>query len=469
MRDDVRDMLADENYKKQYGFSTNAEYVEFQKGISEAVVRKISALKGEPEWMLKRRLLAYKVFTEKPVPDWGADLSGINFDDIHYYKMPKAKEATKWEDVPKEIKETFEKLGVPEAERKFFAGEEAQFDSGVIYSSVKKRLEDIGVIFTDMDTALKKYPEIVKKYFGTVVPLTDNKFASLNTATWSGGSFVFVPKGVKVPMPLNAYFRMNSERMGQFERTLIIAEEGSDITYVEGCTAPIYSSNSLHAAVVEVIVQKNAHVRYITIQNWAKNVYNVTTQRAFVEENAHMEWVDANLGSKTNMKYPCLYLRGRNAKGEILSIALASEGQSQDSGGKAYHLAPDTTSRMVSKSISKGTGIATFRGIVYIGKEAENSKASTSCNALLLDSDAKTNTYPYVDVQRNDAMVSHEAKVGKISEDDVFYLMSRGIPESDAVAMIILGFLKDLGDVLPMEYSLELKRLIKLNMAGSVG
>lgn len=469
MADNVHDLLADEGYKKQYGFSTNAEYVDFPKGLSEQVVRKISQLKEEPEWMLQKRLLSYKVFTEKPVPSWGADLSGIDFDDIYYYKMPKAKEATKWKDVPEEIKKTFEKLGVPEAERKFFSGEEAQFDSGVVYSSVKGKLDDLGVIFTDTDTAVKKYPDILKKYFGTVIPMTDNKFASLNTAVWSGGSFVYIPAGVKVPMPLNAYFRINAERAGQFERTLIVAEEGSEVTFVEGCTAPLYSSTSLHAAVVEVVVKRDAHVRYVTIQNWAKNVYNLTTQRSFVEENAHMEFVDANIGSKVNMKYPSVYLRGRHAKGEILSIALAGEGQIQDSGGKAYHLAPDTVSRIVSKSISKGTGLATFRGLLSIGPNAENSKANTVCNALLLDENARTNTFPYMDVQRNDAMVSHEAKVGKISEEEVFYLMSRGISESDAIAMIILGFLKDLGDALPMEYSLELKRLIKLNMSGSVG
>lgn len=465
----VQDMLAAEDYKERYGFSTKVEYDEFEKGISENVVRKISQLKNEPQWMLEKRLLGYKMFLSKPTPAWGADLSSIDYNDIYYYRMTKAKESTRWEDVPEEVKKTFEKLGVPEAERKFFAGAEAQFDSGVVYSNINKQLEGLGVIFTDTDTAVKKYPELMKKYFGTVIPPSDNKFAALNSAVWSGGSFIYVPKGVKVPMPLNAYFRINAERSGQFERTLIIADEGADVTYLEGCTASVYSANSLHAAVVEMVAHKNAHIRYVTIQNWAKNVFNLVTQRAYVDENAHVEWIDANIGSKVNMKYPSVYLRGKHSKGEILSIALAGEGQVQDSGGKVYHLAPDTTSRMVSKSISKGSGLTTFRGLVYVGKEAENAKANTTCDALLLDEDAKTNTYPYVDIQRNDAMMSHEAKVGKISEDEVFYLMSRGIPESDAIAMIILGFLNDLTKVLPMEYSLELKRLIKLDMAGSVG
>jgi Fe-S cluster assembly protein SufB len=465
----VQDILAAEDYKERYGFKTKVEYDDFEKGLSEEVVRKISQLKNEPRWMLEKRLLGYKMFLGKPTPSWGADLSSIDYNDIYYYRMTKAKESAKWEDVPEEVKKTFDKLGVPEAERKFFAGAEAQFDSGVVYSKVNADLEKLGVIFTDTDTAVKKYPELMKKYFGTVIPPTDNKFAALNSAVWSGGSFIYVPKGVKVPMPLNAYFRINAERSGQFERTLIIADEGADVTYLEGCTASVYSANSLHAAVVEIVAHKNAHVRYVTIQNWAKNVYNLVTQRAYADENAHVEWIDANIGSKVNMKYPSIYLRGKHSKGEILSIALAGEGQVQDSGGKLYHLASDTTSRMVSKSISKGSGLTTFRGLVYVGKDAENSKVNTTCDALLLDEDAKTNTYPYVDIQRNDAMMSHEAKVGKISEDEVFYLMSRGIPESDAIAMIILGFLNDLTKVLPMEYSLELKRLIKLDMAGSVG
>jgi Fe-S cluster assembly protein SufB len=460
--------ISDKDYKKRYGFSTKVDYVKFPKGLSEETVRRISHLKNEPEWMLQKRLIGYRAFEQKPMPKWGTDLSGIDFDEIHYYKMPMAEEATRWEDVPKEIKTTFERLGVPEAERRFFAGAEAQFDSGVIYSSIKKTLEDLGVIFVDTDTAVKEYPDMIKKYFGTVVPSNDNKFVALNSAVWSGGTFAYIPKGVKVPMPLNAYFRMNSARMGQFERTLIIADEDSDVTYLEGCTSPIYATNSLHAAVVELIAFKNAHIRYVTVQNWSKNVYNLVTQRARADENAHVEWIDTNIGSRVNVKYPSIHLRGRDSKGEILSVALAGEGQVQDSGGKVFHHAPNTTSRMISKSVSKGSGVTTFRGTVYVGKNAENAKTSTTCNSLLLDDDARANTYPYLDVQRNDATVSHEAKVGSISDDEIFYLMSRGITESDAMSMVILGFLNDLAEVLPMEYSLELKRLIKLDMEGSV-
>jgi Fe-S cluster assembly protein SufB len=460
--------ISDKGYRKKYGFSAKVAYINFPKGLSEEVVRRISSLKKEPSWMLQKRLSGYKSFKQKAVPKWGPDLSGIDFDEIHYYRMPMAKEATRWEDVPKEIKTTFERLGVPEAERRFFAGAEAQFDSGVIYSSIKKTLEDLGVIFIDTDSAVKDHPEMIKKYFGTLVLPDDNKFAALNSAVWSGGTFVYVPKGVKVPMPLNAYFRMNSERMGQFERTLIIADEGSDITYMEGCTAPVYATNSLHAAVVELIAFKNAHIRYVTVQNWSKNIYNLVTQRARADENAHVEWIDVNVGSRVNVKYPSIHLRGRNSKGEILSVALAGEGQVQDSGGKVFHHAPNTTSRMISKSVSKGSGVTTFRGTVYVGKNAENARTSTTCNSLLLDDNARANTYPYLDVQRNDATVSHEAKVGRISDDEIFYLMSRGIPESDAVSMVILGFLNDLTEILPMEYSVELKRLIKLDMEGSI-
>ncbi len=464
-----QDGLGTEDYRKKYGFSTRAEYLEFGRGLSEETVRRISKLKGEPEWMLEKRLLAYKIFETKPVPKWGADLGGIDFDDLYYYKMPKGKETDDWEKVPAEIKRTFEKLGVPEAERRFFAGVEAQFDSGVVYSGVKKMLDDLGVIFVDTDTAVKEHPDLVKKYFGTVIPPIDNKFAALNTAAWSGGSFVYVPKGVKVSMPLNAYFRINSEHFGQFERTLIIADEGSDVTYLEGCTAPVYSTNSLHSGVVELVALKDAHIRYATVQNWSKNIYNLVTQRAHAHEGAHVEWIDANIGSKVNIKYPSVVLKGRRSRGEILSIALAGEGQEQDSGGKVYHLAPETTSRIVSKSVSKGSGIATFRGLAHVGKGAAGARASMACNSLLLDAKARANTYPYVDVERDDALVSHEARVGRISDDELFYLMSRGVSEEDATAMIILGFISDLTKALPMEYSLELKRLIKLDMASGVG
>ncbi|MEM3781527.1 MAG: Fe-S cluster assembly protein SufB [Candidatus Micrarchaeaceae archaeon] len=461
--------IIEEDYAQKYGFVTLTQYEEFEKGISEDVVRKISRAKGEPEWMLEKRLTGYKVFKEKPLPKWGPDLSNIDFDGIYYYKAPKTAKSKSWDEVPNEIKETFEKLGVPEAERKFFAGVEAQFDSSVVYEHAKKQLEDLGVIFTDTDTAVKKYPELVRKYFGTVIPPSDNKFAALNTATWSGGSFIYVPKGVKVPIPLNAYFRINSENVGQFERTLIIADEGAEVVYEEGCTAPVYSKDSLHAAIVEIIAHKNAHVRYITVQNWARNIYNLVTQRAHAHENASVEWLDVNIGSKVNMKYPSIYLMGENSKGLVVSVAIAGEGQTLDSGGKIYHLAPNTTSRLVSKSISKGTGTTIFRGLIHIGDKASNAKAATACDTLLLDDNTKTSTYPYLENKRNDAHVSHEAKVGTISEKKVFYLMSRGMSEGDAMATIIMGFIKDIVEALPVDYALELKRLIKADLTGSVG
>lgn len=458
------------DYNEAYGFSEkNVKYEDFEKGLSESVVRKISELKGEPEWMLQKRLTGYKVFESKPMPKWGADLSKIDFSDFYYYVKPKGKESNKWEDVPEDIKNTFDKLGVPEAERKFFSGAEAQFDSGVVYSHINEELDKLGIIFTDTDNAVKKYPELMQKYFGTIIPPTDNKFAALNTATWSGGTFIYVPKGVKVPMPLNAYFRINAQKSGQFERTLIIADEGSDVVYVEGCTAPVYAVDSLHSAVVEMVALKGARIRYVTIQNWSKNVYNLVTQRAHAEKDAHVSWIDANIGSKVNMKYPSIYLMGEHARGEVLSVAIAGDGQVQDSGGKIYHLAPKTTSKIVSKSISKGSGVTSFRGLLHVAKNAAEAKAHVSCDALLLDEHAKTNTYPYNQINRSDAVISHEAKVGKISDDDIFYLMSRGIPEDDAIAMIVLGFIDDLTKVLPLEYSLELKRLIKLDTSKGIG
>lgn len=456
-------------YAKRYGFRANTVYADMKKGISEEVVRDISRIKGEPEWMLKNRLLGYKVFVDKPTPEWGPDLSGIDYDDIYYYIDPHAKKSVNWEDLPADIKDTFDKLGVPEAERKFFAGAEAQYDSEVVYHHLKEDLEKKGVVFTSTDNAVKMYPELMKKYFGTVIPPTDNRYAALNTATWSGGSFIYVPKGVKVGIPLQAYFRINAEKAGQFERTLIIADEGSDVTYLEGCTAPIYMTSSLHSAVVEIVVHKNAHVRYVTIQNWSKNVYNLVTQRAYVYENGYMEWIDANIGSKTNMKYPSAFLKGKGAKGDILSIAVAGDKQIQDSGGKVYHLAPNTTSRIISKSVSKGTGVSTYRGLVHIDKDATNSKSMVRCDALLLDEGAKTNTYPYNEIYANDATISHEATVGRIGQDELFYLMSRGMSEEDAVTTIVMGFINPLVEVLPMEYSLELKRLIKLDTTNSVG
>ncbi|MFI5412814.1 MAG: Fe-S cluster assembly protein SufB, partial [Candidatus Micrarchaeales archaeon] len=439
------------------------------KGLSEKIVREISKIKNEPEWMTAKRITGYKVFESKPMPTWGGDLSGIDFNDVYYYLKPSGKKEDNWDNVPEDIKKTFDKLGIPEAERKFFSGAEIQYDSEVVYGHVKKELEKDGVIFTDMDTAIKKYPELVKKYFGSTIPPTDNKFAALNTAVFSGGSFIYVPKGIKVALPLQAYFRINAEKAGQFERTLIIADEGSDVTYIEGCTAPIYMSASLHAAVVELIAHKGAHIKYVTIQNWSKNVYNLVTQRAFAYENASVEWVDGNIGSRLNMKYPSIYLKGEGAKGEVLSIAIAGDGQTQDSGGKILHLAPNTSSKIISKSVSKGSGVASYRGLLYIAKDAANVKSTVRCDALLLDEHAKTNTYPYMQVYREDATITHEATVGKIGEEQLFYLMSRGMTEDDAIATIVLGFIEDLAKVLPMEYSLELKRLIKLDTSGGVG
>ena len=617
----LQEVVERNEYVEKYGFYQDVSYDEFPRGLSEEVVRKISKLKDEPDWMLQKRLTALKIFFSKPMPMWGANLSPIKFDDFYYYMNPKAKEANKWENVPDDIKQTFNKLGVPEAERKFFAGAEAQFDSSVVYSHINEELTKLGIVFTDTDTAVKKYPELMKKYWGNVIPPTDNKFAALNTATWSGGSFIYVPKGVKVPMPLNAYFRINAKNSGQFERTLIIADEGADVTYIEGCfiagteittnngkkriedikiddmvlthngrykkvyhvqvrphtgklftieysdkeltvtnehpflvfneklawvtaenlkigdqlaspinleisegdtkmvmhqarslevnfifskikrieyaevknipvynfsveedesyvaggvavhncTAPVYATDALHSAVVELVAMEGAHIRYVTIQNWSKNVYNLVTQRAHVAKNARVEWIDANIGSKINMKYPSIFLNGEGAQGEVLSIAIAGEGQVQDSGGKIYHLAPNTTSKIISKSVSKGSGVTTFRGLLHIAKNAANVKSHVSCDALLLDENAKTNTFPYNQINRSDAMLSHEAKVGKISDDEIFYLMSRGISEDDATAMIVLGFIDDLTKVLPVEYSLELKRLIKLDTSKGVG
>ncbi|MCL5423825.1 MAG: Fe-S cluster assembly protein SufB [Candidatus Marsarchaeota archaeon] len=455
---------------EKYGFNDKIDYkFKSDKGLSEDIVREISKIKNEPEWMLEKRLSAYKIFKSKPMPKWGADLDGIDFDDIYYYIRPTDKKSDSWDSVPDDIKKTFDKLGIPEAERKFFAGAEAQYDSEVVYHSIKEDLKKQGVVFTDTDTAVKEYPELMKRYFGTVIPDNDNKFSALNSAVWSGGSFIYIPKNVKLTMPLQAYFRINAEKAGQFERTLIIADEGADVTYIEGCTAPIYVSSSLHSAVVELVAHKNAHIRYVTIQNWSKNVYNLVTQRAFAYENAYVEWIDGNIGSKVNMKYPSVYLKERGAKGEILSIAVAGESQIQDSGGKILHLAPDTTSKIISKSVSKGSGLTTYRGLIYVGKDAANVKSAVRCDALLLDENSKTNTYPYMEMHREDASITHEATVGKVGEDELFYLMSRGLSEEDALTTIVLGFIEPLAKALPMEYSLELKRLIKIDMTDSVG
>jgi len=440
-----------------------------QPGISLKLVNEISHFKSEPEWMRARRLHAFDIFLSKQIPQWGCGLDKIDFDSIHYYMRPVEKRATNWDDVPQDIRHTYEKIGIPEAEQKYLAGVMAQYESEAVYHSLKERLEKQGVIFEDMDTGLRKYPEIVKQYFGTVVPTGDNKFSALNSAAWSGGSFVYIPKGVHVDIPLQAYFRINAERVGQFERTLIIADEGSFVHYVEGCTAPVYRADSLHSGVVEIIVKKGARVRYTTVQNWSKNVYNLVTKRAFVYEDATMEWVDGNLGSKLTMKYPSVYLLGRGAKGNILSIAFAGSGQHQDAGGKAIHGAPDTTSTIISKSISKETGRTSYRGLVSIPKGMTGCKSLVVCDALLLDVSARSDTYPIMDIRESDTVMSHEASVGKIGEEQLFYLMSRGIKEQEARSMIVQGFIEPIAKELPLEYALELNKLIQLEMENSVG
>jgi len=454
----------------QYGFSDPEKYeVKFEKGLNEGVVKRISKLKGEPDWMLKIRLEAYKVFLGKKMPNWGGDLSKIDFNNIHYYLKPTPKEQKSWEDVPDDIKNTFNRLGIPEAEKEYLAGVKTQYDSEIVYGSVKKELEDKGVLFMGTDEGLKKYPEIFRQYFGSVIPAADNKFSALNTAVWSGGSFVYVPKGVKVDLPLQAYFRINAKNIGQFERTLIIADEGSFVNYVEGCTAPIYTSDSLHSAVVEIIVKKDARVRYTTIQNWSNNVYNLVTKRAFAYENSVMEWVDGNIGSKLTMKYPSVYLLGEGARGEVLSLAYANSSQHQDTGTKMIHLAPNTSSNVISKSISQGTGRSSYRGIVHIAKNAKNSKSNVECDALLINKNSRTDTYPFIKVNNSSSKVGHEASVSKVNEEQLFYLMSRGLNEEQAKALIVSGFIEPIVKLLPMEYAVELNRLIELEMEGSVG
>jgi len=440
-----------------------------KKGLNEEVIRDLSRQKSEPEWMLDFRLKAYEVFLEKHMPNWGADLSGIDFDNIHYYVRPQDKTKRKWEDVPAEIKNTFDKLGVPQAEQKFLSGSGAQFESEMVYHSLAKELAKKGVIFESTDDALKNHPGLFKKYFGTVVPAHDNKFSALNSAVWSGGSFIYVPKGVHIELPLQAYFRINIENMGQFERTLIIADEGSSVHYVEGCTAPTYSSDSLHSAVVEIVVKKGARVQYTTIQNWSGNVYNLVTKRASAFENAEMFWLDCNLGSKATMKYPSIILRERGAKGEIQSLAFASKGQHQDAGGKVIHLAPDTSSTIVSKSISKNGGRTTYRGLVKVIKGAKNVKTRVVCDALMLDPASRSDTYPTMDIKEKDVAIAHEATVASIGEDELFYLMSRGLSEEQAATLIVNGFASPIVRQLPMEYAVELNRLLALEMTGSVG
>ena len=441
-----------------------------QRGLSEAVVRNISALKSEPQWMLDMRLKGLGLFEKKPIPHWGADLSGIHFDNIKYFVRSTEKQATSWEDLPEDIKNTYDRLGIPEAEKqRLVAGVAAQYESEVVYHQIREDLEQQGVIFKDTDTALREHPELFKEYYGTVIPPGDNKFASLNTAVWSGGSFVYVPPGVHVDIPLQAYFRINTENMGQFERTLIIADEGSYVHYVEGCTAPVYSSDSLHSAVVEIIVKKNARVRYTTIQNWSNNVYNLVTKRATAAEGATMEWVDGNIGSKVTMKYPAIFMLGEHARGETLSIAFAGEGQHQDAGAKMVHAAPNTSSSIVSKSVARGGGRTSYRGLVQVLEGAKGSKSNVLCDALLVDTISRSDTYPYVDVREDDVHMGHEATVSRVSEDQLFYLMSRGMTEFEAMAMIVRGFVEPIARELPMEYALELNRLIELQMEGAVG
>jgi Fe-S cluster assembly protein SufB len=454
----------------KYGFHDEENpVIKIERGLNEDVIRQISAHKGEPEWMLDFRLEAYKIFLSKPMPNWGSDLSGIDFANIFYYLKPTELNARSWDDVPETIKNTFERLGIPEAERKFLAGVGAQYESEVIYHSLKKELEDQGILFLDTDQALLQHEDIFREYFGTIIPSADNKFSALNSAVWSGGSFIYVPPGVRIEQPLQAYFRINAENMGQFERTLIIVDEGAYVHYVEGCTAPTYSSDSLHSAVVEILVKKGGRCRYTTIQNWSNNVYNLVTKRAVAEEDATMEWVDGNLGSKVTMKYPAVILKGERAHGEILSIAFAGEGQHQDAGGKITHVAPNTTSVITSKSISKDGGRSSYRGLLRVNKEAEGSKSKVVCDALIIDPDSRTDTYPYINIMADQVDIGHEATVSKLGEEQIYYLMSRGLSEAEASALIVAGFVEPITKELPLEYAVELNRLIQLQMEGSVG
>ena len=463
-----------DDYK--YGFHVEENYVFKGKksavGLTEEMVREISAFKREPTWMLDIRLNALKIFNEKPMPDWGNTkiLNEIDFTNIHYFVRPTERVGTTWDEVPGEIKDTFERLGIPEAERKFLAGVSAQFESEVVYHSMHKKLEEQGVLFFDMDTGLRQHPEIIQKYFGSIIPSHDNKFAALNTAVWSGGSFIYIPKGVQVDIPLQAYFRINTENMGQFERTLIIADEGSSVHYIEGCTAPVYRTDSLHSAVVELIALKDSKIRYTTIQNWSKNIINLVTKRAFAYENALVEWVDGNIGSKLTMKYPAVYLMGEGARGEILSVAFAGNGMHQDAGSKVVHAAPNTSSVVTSKSISKAGGVTTYRGLVKIPKGMVGCKSKVQCDALLMDSNSRSDTYPTIEVEESQNVdVGHEASVSKVSDDQLYYLTSRGFSERQATLMIVNGFIEEFVKELPMEYAVELNRLIEMEMEGGVG
>ncbi len=454
----------------KFGFSSPESYVyKPEKGLTEEVVKKISQLKGEPEWMLDFRLKAYRSFLEKKLPTWGPDLSRIKFEDIYYYIKPTQQQEKSWEDVPEDIKKTFDRLGIPQAEKEYLSGVKAQYESEVVYGSLLEELSSQGVIFLDTDSALRDHPEIFKEWFGKLIPPHDNKFAALNSAVWSGGSFLYIPKGVQVKRPLQAYFRINARNMGQFERTLIIADEGSFVSYLEGCTAPVYSSDALHAAVVEIVVKKNARVRYTTIQNWSGDVYNLVTKRARVEENGIMEWVDGNIGSRATMKYPSCYLVGKGARGEMLSIAYADKGKHQDTGAKMIHVAPNTSSKIVSKSISLNGGRTSYRGLVQISETAKNAKAKVECDALILDDRSASDTFPVMSINESSAQVEHEATVSKVGQEKLYYLMTRGITRDEAMSLIVNGFIEPIVKELPLEYAVELNRLIELGMEGSIG
>ncbi|HEV2972396.1 MAG TPA: Fe-S cluster assembly protein SufB, partial [Pirellulales bacterium] len=453
----------------KYDFRTESNYVfKARKGLDEEIVRQISDIKNEPAWMRDFRLESLKIFNSKPMPRWGGKI-GIDFQDIYYYLKPAEHQGKTWDDVPEEIKKTFDRLGIPEAEKKYLSGVKAQFESEVVYGSLQEELSKQGVIFTDTDSAVREYPDLVREYFATIIPPSDNKFAALNSAVWSGGSFIYVPKGVKIEFPLQAYFRINAESMGQFERTLIIVDEGAQVHYVEGCTAPMYTTESLHSAVVEIMVKKHARCRYTTIQNWANNIYNLVTKRAMAYEGATMEWIDGNLGSHLTMKYPSVYMMEPGARGEILSIAFASAGQHQDAGAKLVHCAPNTSGRIISKSISKNGGRASYRGLVKVEKGAKKSKSNVVCDALILDPKSRSDTYPYIEIDEQDVTVGHEASVSRIGEEQLFYLTSRGLSEAEASTMIVSGFIEPLVRELPMEYAVEMNRLIELQMEGTVG
>jgi len=454
----------------QLGWSDEEDYVfKPKKGLNEEIIREISWMKGEPKWMLDFRLKSLRRFRARPMPSWGGDISGLDFDDIYYYIKPTEGQVKDWDMVPDSIKETYEKLGIPEAERKYLAGVTAQYESEVVYHRNREDLEELGVIFCDTDTAVREYPDLVREYFGTIIPPNDNKFAALNSAVWSGGSFIYLPPGVHLDQPLQAYFRINAENMGQFERTLIIIDEGAYCHYVEGCSAPVWSSDSLHSAVVEIVVKEGGRCRYTTIQNWSNNVYNLVTKRAVAYKNATMEWVDGNIGSKLTMKYPAVWLMGEGAHGEVLSIAFAAKGMHQDAGAKMVHVAPNTTSLIVSKSISMDGGRAGYRGLVHVEPGAKNAKSFVRCDALILDEDSRSDTYPYMEIEASNAQIGHEATISKIGDHQLFYLMSRGLTEEEAMAMIVAGFIEPIVKELPMEYAVELNRLIELQMEGSVG